>query len=278
MNKKGFTLIELLVVISIIALLLSILMPSLSKVKDIAKSVVCRSNSKQIVLAAILWAEDNDGWSVPTTWSKGEFLNEDNWAPGINDFPNPGSISPYIASSDTDAGKVMACPGAKSEDFFAWGGDQSREDRNKKVSYGSNGWMTLTCDYDGNRKGESPGSPPNPSYYYYDSEGSPYPWKHGVTKLTNVRQPSETIYFTDNFYYVAQPSYYTVFEPVTAYGVDSISRWHGKKSTDYNGKTFYMGYANMGWVDGSVSVEPKDFDDEPESGETPRWCYYFWDH
>jgi prepilin-type N-terminal cleavage/methylation domain-containing protein/prepilin-type processing-associated H-X9-DG protein len=46
-KRKGFTLIELLVVISIIALLLAILMPSLQRVRNNARAVVCQSNLKQ---------------------------------------------------------------------------------------------------------------------------------------------------------------------------------------------------------------------------------------
>ena len=42
--KQGFTLIELLVVISIIALLLSILMPALQKIKEQARAVICTAN------------------------------------------------------------------------------------------------------------------------------------------------------------------------------------------------------------------------------------------
>jgi len=55
----GFTLIELLVVISIIALLLSILMPSLSKARASAQKVRCLGNLKQIGFANLMYANDN---------------------------------------------------------------------------------------------------------------------------------------------------------------------------------------------------------------------------
>ncbi len=58
--KKGFTLIELLVVISIIAMLLAILMPALAVAKRQAKAVVCKSNLRQLVLANIGYATEND--------------------------------------------------------------------------------------------------------------------------------------------------------------------------------------------------------------------------
>jgi len=60
-NKKGFTLIELLVVISIIALLLSIILPSLKNAKRLAQSVSCRANIKSLATAWFLYAEDHDG-------------------------------------------------------------------------------------------------------------------------------------------------------------------------------------------------------------------------
>lgn len=58
--NKAFTLIELLVVIAIISLLVSILLPSLNKARDLAKGVLCKTNLRCLGLAAVLYAEDNN--------------------------------------------------------------------------------------------------------------------------------------------------------------------------------------------------------------------------
>ena len=72
---KGFTLIELLVVISIIALLLSILMPALSKVKDQAKTVVCSANLRQISIGLQMYTDAYNG-KIPVVYDpiKGDFV------------------------------------------------------------------------------------------------------------------------------------------------------------------------------------------------------------
>ena len=60
-DKKGFTLIELLVVISIIALLLSILMPAMGKAREQARRTYCATNLHNISTALIASALENDG-------------------------------------------------------------------------------------------------------------------------------------------------------------------------------------------------------------------------
>jgi len=59
-KRKGFTLIELLVVIAIIAILMAILMPALNRAREQGKRAACLSNLKQLTLAWILYADDND--------------------------------------------------------------------------------------------------------------------------------------------------------------------------------------------------------------------------
>jgi prepilin-type N-terminal cleavage/methylation domain-containing protein len=61
MRRRAFTLVELLVVIGIIAVLIGILLPALSKARKNAQMTVCMSNQKQLVTALLMYCNDNRG-------------------------------------------------------------------------------------------------------------------------------------------------------------------------------------------------------------------------
>jgi prepilin-type N-terminal cleavage/methylation domain-containing protein/prepilin-type processing-associated H-X9-DG protein len=118
---KGFTLIELLVVISIIALLLSILMPALSKVKDQAKFILCQSNLRSYGIVGVMYATEN-GESLPYPWASiynaidlpGEVARQCRWHNPKYDLTRysdeyGGPLWPYLEVKD-----INLCPTFKS--------------------------------------------------------------------------------------------------------------------------------------------------------------------
>jgi len=70
-KRRAFTLIELLVVIAIIAILMTILIPALNRAREQGKRAACLNNLKQMALAWIVYADDNDGKMVNGNTSTG---------------------------------------------------------------------------------------------------------------------------------------------------------------------------------------------------------------
>ena len=111
-SLHGFTLVELLVVISIIALLLSILMPSLRRARDQAKSIVCRVNVRSISMAWLMYADDNNGKLVgPDPYRQSGFAWVEEPLPPYSleekwDGIRRGKLFDYVGRSV----KVFHCP------------------------------------------------------------------------------------------------------------------------------------------------------------------------
>ncbi|MBN1553293.1 MAG: prepilin-type N-terminal cleavage/methylation domain-containing protein [Phycisphaerae bacterium] len=111
-NPKAFTLIELLVVIAIISLLVSILVPSLRKAKDLARTAVCLTTVRTIgVLGLQLYAQDHDG-HIPPDYMEHPWPWEDLATPW------PVSLGLYVglpAGFTSDMGDPTKVPGGGLE-------------------------------------------------------------------------------------------------------------------------------------------------------------------
>lgn len=136
-RNNGFTLVELLVVIGIIAVLISILLPTLSRARESANRVACASNLRQLANAIVMYTGENKGWfpniavwggpgatalgygtnatPAPTGYPADWIGWPDDWIVWRNKTvgdPLRGAIVKYLGNPTS--GRIMTCPSDQS--------------------------------------------------------------------------------------------------------------------------------------------------------------------
>jgi prepilin-type N-terminal cleavage/methylation domain-containing protein/prepilin-type processing-associated H-X9-DG protein len=105
MKRKGFTLIELLVVIAIIAILAAILFPVFARAREKARQTNCLSNTKQLMLGILMYAQDYD---------ENMCYGQNDDADGTRYWRNV--VEPYVKNT-----QIMKCPSKASQSYgYGW--------------------------------------------------------------------------------------------------------------------------------------------------------------
>lgn len=141
MKQKGFTLIELLVVIAVIAILMSIVVPSLRKAKKITRLMLCANNQHQTLLGIFSYASSNDDALPPHpaervdgSFSVMNYLNYHQGIEAARNAKNQGThfyLGEYLPEVD-----MFICPLGRTRDYS--------ELQRHYVDYMNSGEGTLT--------------------------------------------------------------------------------------------------------------------------------------
>ena len=166
MRKKAFTLVELLVVVSIIALLIAMLAPSLQSAKDVVKAAYCKSTIGSLNKSVFIYAENNRGFmmmyrgdkvdqgyprSPESPWHSYQCFNTS----GID--PNTGVMSDARGFGLVYAMKILApaalfyCPSPNPSDQrqnldhypMPWGSAMATGESTLRNSYMWNPWVMV---------------------------------------------------------------------------------------------------------------------------------------
>ncbi len=193
-SKQAFTLIELLVVISIIALLVSILMPALNRAKEQAKASVCLGNQKALISAWIMYQVDNDDKLVGGIVSSYDSTANASYWGGALDYPAKISWAHAPLRSDLR--------NATKDDLISTDGLNCRK---RGVEYGKLWKYTKTHDVyncPGDRKFKN--NPPYDTFVSYaisaTMNGEEHTWNGNIKPYINnsqIKIPTEKMVFIE---------------------------------------------------------------------------------
>ena len=228
-RRPAFTVIELLVVMSILSLLISILLPGLSRAREQARAVTCGSNLRQIGLANLSYANDNDHYYCP---GAADFMtaNLHRWH-GMRDHPSQpfqghrGPLAPYLGPE----GDIRACPTMRI-DLPA---DDPRRFEKNCGGYGYN------LAFIGRQLTKV-----QPGVYRLESD-------HLGAKNDRVRRPDQTVMFTDSTFLSGDLIEYSFAEPrfFPTFGSRADPSIHFR----------HRAKANVVWCDGHVDRRAMTF-------------------
>jgi prepilin-type N-terminal cleavage/methylation domain-containing protein/prepilin-type processing-associated H-X9-DG protein len=128
-RQKAFTLIELLVVISIIAVLLGILLPSLNRAKKMAFKISCLSNLRQIGISTQAYLSEHENQLPPSSCH----------------ISRPEQYWLNIISGYTGEQLLFHCPGDKTENFVDWDKPLTEQQDRRFSSFAVNSLLDPVC-------------------------------------------------------------------------------------------------------------------------------------
>ncbi len=195
MQKKAFTLIELLVTIAIIAILASILLPSLNKAKTAARGISCLNQIKQLGTMISSYEQDSGGWGPANQ------RMDINGFSAAHYWPRTLFRTGYMSKSGT---RILVCPERTNyyrANVLLGSADEVDKDGNNwgAAQYGMNRYFI------GERGGGN-------QYYLYPDDKAAIE-ASGIYRITSTREPSKTILLADAFIYGSTLGY-------TPYGND----------------------------------------------------------
>ena len=207
-RKKGFTLIELLVVIAIIALLMAIILPALRAAKELASGAVCVSNQRQLCLAWMAYAEDNDSYIVggsnycsadwkptPYRWVERPLFEDDD-NPDYDAYPSITEFTLERRLNGIRAGELY--PYTQNEDLYHCPGDRNNTNAEPDAVFRS---YAITGLINGEQYGSRSGGIYTPIVTYESAKTSPTSSVakelYVVIKATEIRSPGNKHVFVE---------------------------------------------------------------------------------